>query len=347
MTHSATHATTVPQSHGVIDIPAIGGLEALVVVQQPVPVPRPDEVLIQVHGAGVNRADVMQRVGTYPMPDDAPSVPGLEVAGIVAACGAGVRRWRVGDRVCALVVGGGYAEYCVAPEVQCLPVPDHLTLVEAAGLPEVVFTVWMTVFEQARLVSGETLLVHGGASGVGSMAIQMARECGASVIVTAGSDERCAFARSLGADLAINYKREDFVEAVHCHTGGAGVDIILDMVGGPYAERNIASLKMGGRLCYVSLQEGMVATFDLLYILLNRLTVTGANLRRRSVEEKGRLGREIEKRIWPLVRTGRVKPVIDRTVPLEQAAEAHRLLEAGEIAGKVILVPTVQQGGAA
>lgn len=329
----------IPATHRVIDIPATQGLGALVPATQSTPVPEAHEVLIEVHGAGVNRADIMQRVGTYPMPDDAPTVPGLEVAGVVARCGSGVTRWKVGDRVCALVVGGGYAEYCLAPSVQCLPVPEHLTLVEAAGLPEVVFTVWITLFEQARLVSGETLLVHGGASGVGSMAIQIAAQCGASVIATAGRESRCALARRLGAELAINYKTEDFVEAARGHTGGEGVDVILDLAGGPYAQRNIATLKTGGRLCYVSLQEGREASFDLQHILLNRLTVTGANLRRRSVDEKGRLAAAIEKRIWPLIRSGRVKPVIDRAVPLAQAAEAHRLLEAGEIAGKCILTP--------
>ncbi|MBN9064249.1 MAG: NAD(P)H-quinone oxidoreductase [Rhizobiales bacterium 65-9] len=331
-----------PATHRVIDIPDIGGPEALILKRQPTPAPGAGEVLIEVHGAGVNRADVMQRLGTYPMPDNAPTVPGLEVAGVVAACGPGVKRWKPGDRVCALVVGGGYAEYCVAPEVQCLPVPDHLTLIEAAGLPEVVFTVWITIFEQARLTSGDTLLVHGGASGVGSMAIQVATNCGASVIATAGSDERCAFARDLGADLAINYKTTDFVEAVRRHTQGEGVDIVLDLVGGPYAKRNIACLKMGGRLCYVSLQDGLEASFDLLHLLLNRLTVTGANLRRRSVEEKGRLARDIEQRIWPLVRWGRVKPIIDRTFTLEEAAEAHRALESGLIAGKAILTPRME-----
>lgn len=335
---SASFAS-LPNRHRVIDIPAIGGPEALILTTEPTPRPGAGEVLIEVHGAGVNRADVMQRVGTYPMPADAPSVPGLEVAGVVIECGPGVARWKPGDRVCALVVGGGYAEYCVAPEVQCLPIPNHISLIEAAGLPEVVFTVWITIFEQARIVSGDTLLVHGGASGVGSMAIQIATNCGASVIATAGSDDRCAFARSLGADHAVNYKVEDFVAAVKRHTQGKGVDIVLDMVGGPYAARNIDCLKMGGRLCYVSLQEGLEANFDLLHLLLNRLTVTGANLRRRSVDEKGRLARDIEKRIWPLISWKRVKPVIDRTFPLERAADAHRALEAGEISGKAILLP--------
>lgn len=327
----------MPNTHRVIDIPKTGGLDALILAEQPVPRPLAQEVMIEVHAAGVNRADLMQREGTYPMPSWAPSVPGLEVAGIVVACGDEVTRWKVGDRVCALVGGGGYAEYCAVPAVQCLPVPERLSLIEAAGLPEVVFTVWISIIEQAQLLPGETLLVHGGASGVGSMAIQVAAAFGSLVIATAGSDERCDACRRFGAELAVNYRTTDFVSAVREHLRGEGVDVILDMVGPEYVERNLALLKIAGRLCYVAFPTGHQASFDLRQVTMRRLKITGVNLRHRPIPEKGRLAELIEKRIWPLIDRGRINPVIGLTVPLAEAAEAHRLLAEGKFVGKAIL----------
>jgi putative PIG3 family NAD(P)H quinone oxidoreductase len=322
----------------VIDIPAAtGALDALVLAERPIPAPRAHEVLIEVHAAGVNRADVMQRYGTYPMPPGASSVPGLECAGVVAAVGADVTRWKPGDKVCALLFDGGYAEHAVAPAVQCLPIPPGMSFVEAAALPEVVLTVWIAVFEQAQLLSGETLLVHGGASGVGTMAIQMARETGAVVLATAGSPARCEACRALGAELAIDYRREDFAAAVRTHTAGAGVDVILDMVGASYAERNIGLLEIAGRLCYVAFPEGHIASFDLRQVTMRRLRVTGVNLRHRPIPEKGRLVAAVEKRVWPLIARGRLKPVVGATVPLAEAARAHAMLEASQVIGKVIL----------
>lgn len=327
----------MPQTHRVIDIPKIGGLDALVLAEQPVPKPGAQEVLIEVHAAGVNRADLMQREGTYPMPSWAPSVPGLEVAGVVVAKGDEVTRWKIGDRVCALVIGGGYAEYCVAPSVQCLPVPERLSLVEAAGLPEVVFTVWISIIEQAALLPGETLLVHGGASGVGSMAIQVAATFGSRVIATAGSDERCDACRRFGAELAIDYRITDFASATRDHLGGQGVDVILDMVGADYVERNLALMNIAGRLCYVAFPTGHQPSFDLRQVTMRRLKITGVNLRHRPIPEKGRLAELIEKRVWPLIERGRINPVIGLTVPFAKAAEAHRLLAEGKFVGKAIL----------
>jgi NADPH2:quinone reductase len=325
-------------AHRVIAIPKPGGLEALVETVQPIPTPRAHEVLIEVHAAGVNRADVMQRQGTYPMPPGASNVPGLEAAGVVVECGSSVTRWKQGDRVCALLFDGGYGEYCVAPEVQCLPIPAGFSFVEAAALPEVVLTVWISVIEQARLLPGETLLVHGGASGVGTMAIQIAHEFGATVIATAGSAERCQACLRLGAERAIDYRREDFAAAVRAHTRGQGVDVILDMVGASYVERNLALLKIAGRLCYVAWPEGHMATYDLRQVTMRRLTITGVNLRHRPIPEKGRLIEAVEKRVWPLIERGRIKPVVGLTVRFPDAARAHEALEAGEVIGKAILV---------
>ncbi len=326
-------------THRVIDIPqANGRLDALVLTERPVPRPGAQDVLVEVHAAGVNRADVMQRYGTYPMPPTATTIPGLEVAGIVAACGAEVTRWRVGDRVCALVFDGGYAEYCIAPAVQCLPVPSQLSLVEAAALPEVVLTVWISIIEQAQLLPGETLLVHGGASGVGSMAIQIASAFGSPVIATAGSPERCEACLGFGAERAINYRTEDFQAAVRAHTGGQGVDVILDMVGASYVARNLALLKIAGRLCYVAFPEGHQAMVDLREVTMRRLKITGVNLRHRPIPEKGRLIEAVEKRVWPLLERGRVKPVVGATFPFTEAARAHEMLEASRVIGKAILL---------
>lgn len=321
----------------VIDIPAPGGPEALTLAEQPVPVPSHGEVLIEVHAAGINRADLKQREGTYPMPADAPRVPGLEVSGTVAACGPGVAGLSIGDRVCALLLGGGYAEYCVAPAAQCLPIPRGLGFPEAAALPEAVFTVWTSLFEQAGLRAGETVLIHGGASGIGTTAIQMAAALGSRVLGTAGSAHKCAKCKTLGAERAINYHEEDFVERVRDHTRGRGVDVVLDMVGGPYAARNLSILAIGGRLCYIAGDAGPEASFNIRQIMLRRAYVTGSTLRHRTTADKARIAELLQQRIWPLIEHGRIKPVIDRLVPLAQAAEAHRVLEAGEAVGKIVL----------
>ena len=321
-----------------IDISATGGPEVLVMIEKPRPAPQPFEVLIDVHAAGVNRADIKQREGTYPMPPDAPSVPGLEVCGVVAACGTDARRFRPGDKVCALVIGGGYADCCVCPEVQCLPLPRNLSFVEGAALPEAVFTVWMSVFEQARLSIGETFLVHGGASGIGTMAIQMARAAGARVFATAGSPTKTAHCQTLGAELEINYRTQDFRTVLKGHLGERGIDVILDMVGAPYLDANLDLLSTGGRLCYIAGDAGREIKIDLRPLTLKRAYVTGATLRHRSIPEKGRLAGEIERRVWPWVARGTVLPQVGLTVPLADAAAAHRALAAGEVVGKAVLV---------
>lgn len=328
-----------PLTYRAIDIAAPGGPEALVPIERTRPTPGAHEVLIEVHAAGVNRADLKQREGTYPMPSDAPSVPGLEVSGVVVACGEATARYRPGDRVCALVIGGGYAEYCVAPEVQCLPLPAGLTFVEGAALPEATFTVWMSVFEQAKLAPGETILIHGGASGIGTTAIQMAREAGARVFTTAGSAAKTARCVDLGAELAVDYKKQDFRNALRLHLGGRGIDVILDLVGGPYIESNLELLSTGGRICYIAGDAGGEITVNIRAMMLKRAYITGATLRHRTIAEKGRLAGEIERRVWPWIERGAFRPQIGLTLPLAQAAEAHRALGAGEVIGKVVLVP--------
>jgi NADPH2:quinone reductase len=286
----------------------------------------------------VNRPDLLQREGKYPPPPGASDVPGLEVAGTVAAVGEGVAAWRDGDEVCALVSGGGYAEYCTVPAPQCLPVPHGLSSIEAAALPEALFTVWTNVFERARLAPGETLLVHGGSSGIGTTAIQLARAFGARVFATAGSAEKCAACERLGAERAVNYREEDFVAAVSSLTGGRGVDVILDMVGGGYVPRDLLCLARDGRLALIALMGGSRAEVDLRLVLQRWLTITGSTLRPRSVEEKERIARALRERVWPLLEAGEVAPVIHATFPLVEAAAAHRRLEAGAHVGKVVLV---------
>jgi NADPH2:quinone reductase len=303
----------------------------------PAPQPGPREVLIRVAAAGVNRPDVMQREGKYPPPPGASDIPGLEVAGIVASCGPEVQRWREGDQVCALVAGGGYAEYCVAPDVQCLPIPSAVEVVSAAGMPETFFTVWTNVFERGRLRAGESFLVHGGASGIGTTAIQMARAFGARVFATAGTDEKCNACEQLGAERAINYNTHDFVAVLLRLTDGKGVDVILDMVGAPYFTRNVDLLALEGRLVQIAVLRGAKAEVNLVRILRQRLTVTGSTLRSRTVEEKGAIAAAVEKSIWPLVHEGKIRPVIYATFPLAQAAEAHRLMESGSHIGKILL----------
>lgn len=314
-----------------------GGPEVLAVEQGPVPRPGAGEVLIKVAYAGVNRPDVMQRRGLYPPPPGASPIIGLEIAGHVAALGAGVTGCTEGDAVCALVAGGGYAEYCTAPAPQCLPVPQGLTLCEAAALPETFFTVWTNVFERGRLTAGETFLVHGGTSGIGTTAIQLAHAFGARVFATAGSADKCAFCKTLGAAAAINYRDEDFVEIARRLTGGTGVDLILDIVGGSYVPRNLRALAVEGRLVQIAFQDGSDIRVDLLPVLVKRLTLTGSTLRPRSVAEKGAIAAALKDKVWPLLAAGRVKPVIHKVLPLAEAAAAHRLMEASAHIGKIML----------
>lgn len=320
-----------------IDIRGQGGPEVLVMAEFPLPAPGPGEVLIEVHAAGVNRADLKQREGTYVMPAGAPTVPGLEVCGVVRACGPGAQRFRPGDPVCALVIGGGYAEACVCPEVQCLPLPAGLSFVEGAALPEAVFTVWMSIFEQARFGAGETVLVHGGASGIGTAAIQMTRAAGARVFATAGSAEKVARCVELGAELCVNYRTQDFRAVLRERVGTRGIDVILDLVGAPYAEANLDLLGLHGRLCYIAGDAGREIKLDIRPLMMKRATVTGATLRHRTVADKGRLAGEIERRVWPWVASGELRPQVGLVLPLENAADSHRALEAGEVIGKAIL----------
>ena len=320
-----------------IEITAPGGPEVLRVTQRPVPIPAVNEVLIEIAAAGVNRPDVLQRKGGYPPPPGASDIPGLEVSGTVVATGAGVNEWNSGDRVCALVTGGGYAEYVAAPAPQCLPIPGGLTPMEAAGLPETFFTVWVNVFERAGLKSSETLLIQGGSSGIGVTAIQMARAFGHRVFVTAGSTDKCAACEKLGASRAINYRIEDFVAVVKELTGGRGVDVILDMVGGDYVPRELASLAEDGRLSLIAFLGGTKATIDMTDILRRRLTITGSTLRARSVEVKGAIAQALKQKVWPLIEAGKIRPVIYRTFRLEEASAAHALMESSAHIGKIIL----------
>jgi NADPH2:quinone reductase len=328
----------VPLTMRAVEISRPGGPEVLGLVERRTPEPGPREVLIAVAAAGVNRPDVFQREGKYAPPPGASDLPGLEVAGRVVARGAEVHEWHEGDLVCALLAGGGYAEYCAAPAPQCLPIPSGLSLVQAAALPETVFTVWANVFERGSLSSGDVLLVHGGSSGIGTTAIQMARARGARVLATAGTPEKCAACEGLGAERAIDYRREDFAAVVKELTAGRGVDVILDMVGGDYLPRNIASLAPDGRLVQIALLRGSRAEIDLTPVLHRRLTLTGSTLRPRSIEEKGRLARAVRANVWPLVEKGEVRPIVHATFPLAAAADAHRLMESGAHIGKIVLM---------
>ena len=322
-----------------VEISSPGPPEVLRPIDRPDPSPGAGEVLIRVAAAGVNRPDVMQRQGHYPPPPGASDIPGLEVAGTIEAVGVDAGNWRVGDTVCALVAGGGYATKCVAPAVQCLPVPASLDFVSAAAIPETFFTVWTNVFERAGLKTGESLLVHGGASGIGTTAIQLAAARGSRVFATAGSPEKCRACEGLGAERAINYRSEDFVEVVRELTGGRGVDVVLDIVGGSYVNRDLAALAMDGRVVVIGFMEGEpTATVDLRRILGRRLTITGSALRPRSVKEKGDIADALLREVWPLIERGVVKPIVDRTFPLPEAAAAHRLMESGEHIGKIVLV---------
>jgi NADPH2:quinone reductase len=320
-----------------IAIRAPGGPEMLDPEERPVPTPGAGEILVKVAAAGVNRPDVMQRMGLYPPPKGAPEIPGLEIAGTVAACGANVQRWKEGDKVTALVVGGGYAEYCLAHETHALPVPAGLSLIEAAAIPETFFTVWHNAFERGGLRAGETLLVHGGSSGIGTAAIQLAKAFGARVVTTAGSPEKCAACRSLGADVAVNYKSEDFVAATKEATGGTGAEVILDMVGGDYIERNYEAAAVEGRIVQIAFLGSPKANVDFRRIMLKRLHHTGSTLRSRSIEDKAAIARAVEQKVWPLIAAGKVKPLIDQTFPLADAAGAHARMEASTHIGKIVL----------
>lgn len=326
----------LPKTMKAVAIREPGGPGVLELQEIETPVPGHGEILIRVEAAGINRPDTFQRMGLYPPPPGAPDTPGLEVAGEVAATGAGVTRWKTGDRVCALVGGGGYAEYCLAHEAHALPVPKGLSAAEAAALPETFFTVWTNVFERGALKPGETFLVHGGTSGIGTTAIQLAVAFGARVIATAGSREKCAACEKLGAE-AINYRDSDFVAAVKELTDGRGVDVILDMVGGDYIQKNIQSAAADGRIVSIAFLNGSAAEVNFMPVMLKRLTLTGSTLRPRSIEEKAALARTLEAKVWPLIEAGRVKPMIDRVFPLAEAAKAHALMEESSHIGKIAL----------
>ncbi|WP_413414821.1 NAD(P)H-quinone oxidoreductase [Sphingomonas sp. Sphisp140] len=327
----------LPETMLAIDPEAPGGPEVLVPVSRPVPKPGRGEVLVKVAAAGVNRPEVMQRKGQYPPPPGAPSILGMEIAGKVVAVGEDVPREMLGTPVCALIAGGAYAEYAVAPQGQCLPVPPAITMIEAAAIPETLFTVWSNVFERAYATEGEWILVHGGTSGIGTMAIHLANLFGLTVIVTAGSDEKCEAAKRIGADHAINYKTEDFAARVMEITAGKGVNIVLDMVGGDYVPRNLQCLAEEGRHVSIAVQRGMQATIPIFEIMRKRLVLTGSTLRPRSVEFKSLLADELHRIVWPFVAEGRLKPVIDAVFPLADAASAHARMESGEHVGKIVL----------
>ncbi len=329
--------TTIPKTMLAIDPEAPGGPDVLQPVERPVPEPGPGEVLIRVEAAGVNRPDVMQRLGFYPPPPGAPTIPGLEVAGRIVAAGEGVQPGRIGDAVCALVAGGGYAEYCVAPEGQCLAVPRPLSMIEAAALPETFFTVWANLFRLGGAREGDRVLVHGGTSGIGTTAILLGRLFGLETIVTAGSPDKCARAIEIGAAHAIDYRAADFADEVGRITGGAGVAVVLDMVGGDYLPRNLACLAEGGRHVSIAVQRGPKGEVSLLDIMRKRLTLTGSTLRARPAAFKSELAAELSERVWPHLEAGRIRPVIDSTFPLAEAAEAHRRMDEGGHVGKIVL----------
>ena len=330
--------SSVPSRMTAIAIKAPGGPEMLVPEERPVPSSGDGEILVKVAAAGVNRPDVMQRKGLYPPPKGAPDIPGLEIAGEVAALGPNVTRWKVGDKVMALVIGGGYAQYCLAHEGHALPVPAGMSMTQAAAIPETFFTVWHNAFERGALKSGETFLVHGGSSGIGTTAIQLAKAFGARVFTTAGSEEKCEACRKLGADVAINYKSEDFVAVVKDKTAGGGADVILDMVGGDYIERNYEAAAIEGRIVQIAFQGSPKASVDFRRIMLKRLHHTGSTLRSRSVPDKAAIAAAIEQKVLPLAASGKVKPIIDSTFPLMQAAAAHVRMESSAHIGKIVLV---------
>lgn len=320
-----------------IEITAPGSPAVLRPVQRPLPEPAAGQVLIQVAAAGVNRPDIMQRKGIYPPPSGASDIPGLEVAGKVTMLGAGVENLHIGDDVCALLTGGGYAQYCIAESVLCLPLPQGFSIQQGAALPETFFTVWSNVFDRAHLYAGESLLVHGGASGIGTTAIQLAKAFGACVYTTAGSDEKCRFCLQLGADAAINYRSEDFVARIKDLSGGKGVDVVLDMIGGDYFPRNLQCLAEDARLVQIAVQHGAKTELNLLPVMLKRLTITGSTLRPRPTVFKAAIAKQLRAQVWPLLAEGRIKPIIHASFSLQHAAQAHALMESGLHIGKIIL----------
>jgi len=330
-------STTWPKRMRCIEISTPGGPDVLKLTERPTPVPGPGDVLVAVRAAGVNRPDLLQRRGKYPPPPGASDLPGLEIAGRIVGVGEAVTALAVGDEACALVAGGGYAEYCVVPAPQCLPIPAGLDMVSAAALPETCLTVWTNVFERGRLQPGETLLVHGGTSGIGTTAIQLGRAFGARVFATAGSHEKCRACELLGAERGINYREDDFVAVVREATSGHGADVILDMVGGDYVARNLSLLALEGRLVQIAFLKGSLVQIDLSTVMRQRLVVTGSTLRARSVEEKGAIARAVEARVWPLVAAGVVRPVVHAVFSLAEASAAHAVLEEGRHVGKVVL----------
>ena len=328
---------SLPETMTAIEIREPGGPEVLVPARRPLPAPGDGEVLIKVAAAGVNRPDVLQRQGGYPPPPGASDIPGLEVAGTIVALGSNAGGLSLGDQVMALVTGGGYAEYCAAPTPQCLPIPKGLGLSEAAAMPETFFTVWSNVFDRGALKADESFLVHGGSSGIGTTAIQLARALGARVFATAGSAEKCAACAELGAERAINYRDEDFVEVVKEATGGAGLDLILDMVGGDYLQRNISAAAPDGRIVYIAFLRGSKVEVNLLPLMLKRLTLTGSTLRARDIAFKGAIAAALKETVWPLVEAGAVRPVMAESFPLAEASAAHRLMESSSHIGKIVL----------
>ncbi|MFG1182452.1 NAD(P)H-quinone oxidoreductase [Xanthobacter versatilis] len=327
----------LPETMTAILISAPGGPEVLVPGNRPVPAPAAGELLVKVEAAGINRPDVMQRKGLYPPPPGASDIPGLEIAGTVVALGEGASRFKLGDRVCALVTGGGYAQYCTTHEATALPIPEGLSAAEAAALPETAFTVWSNIFERGQLKAGETLLLHGGSSGIGTTAIQLAKAFGARVVVTAGSDEKCAACVTLGADLAVNYRTQDFVAEVKSFTGGKGANVILDMIGGPYIQKNYEAAAQDGRIVQIAFQQGAKAEVDFMRLMLKRLTHTGSTLRSRPVAEKAALAAAIVEQVFPLIAAGKYRPVMDETFPLANAAAAHARMDASAHVGKIVL----------
>jgi putative PIG3 family NAD(P)H quinone oxidoreductase len=329
--------SNIPSSMTAIEISTPGGPDVLKPITMPTPAPGAGEVLIKVAAAGVNRPDVLQRKGAYPPPPGASEIPGLEISGEVIALGEGTSLWKARDKVCALVPGGGYAEYCTVHETNALPVPDGLTMAEAAGVPETFFTVWTNVFERGALKPGESLLVHGGSSGIGTTAIQIASQLGSTVYTTAGSADKCAACESLGAERAINYREEDFVEVLKQATGKKGIDVILDMVGGDYIQRNIKAAAHDGRIVNIAYLNGSKAEVDFMMVMLKRLTLTGSTLRIRPTANKAAIADALKKTVWPLIEAGKVKPQLFKTFPLAQADKAHELMETSAHIGKIVL----------
>lgn len=328
---------SLPETMRCIAIAERGGPEQLQLTSRPLPMPMPGEVLVKVAAAGVNRPDVLQRLGVYPPPPGASDLPGLEIAGEVVLCGAGAEAM-LGRKVCALVAGGGYAEYCVAPMGSCISVPETLSMAEAAALPETLFTVWINLFERGFAAEGDVVLVHGGTSGIGTMAIKLGQLFGLDVVVTCGSDDKCDAAMELGASAAINYRTEDFIDRVKDLTEGRGVNVVLDMVGGDYVPRNLSCLADDGRHVSIAFQRGAQAMINIMDVMRRRLTLTGSTLRARSVEFKTMVADEIKANVWPYVEGGRLRPAMDQCFPLEQASEAHRRMEAGDHVGKIVLL---------